>query len=139
MKAIKNKPTFWVANVSPMNVTLADLAINIKAYTIVNLLDDKHYSFNMEQLMRSKTSGSIFKKRDKIRCRKLPPPPKEKEAVPYLQDAVAPSRERSIFSIKENKYEELQINEQEDQKKIDEQLASENADLDLPENQIKKV
>jgi hypothetical protein len=133
MKApVKNKPTFWVVNVSPMNVTLADLAINIKAYSIVNLLDDKHYSFYLEQLVRSQTSGSIFKKRDKIRVRKIPPPVKEKEALPFLQDVPLPSHERSTFSIKETHYEELNVNGA-DQHKLDEQLASENAELDLPE------
>jgi hypothetical protein len=130
MKAIK-KPSFWVINVSDMNVTLSDLAVNIRAHTIVNLLDDKHYSFNIDQLNRSKTSGSIFKKRDKIRCRKIPPPVQDKEAIPFMQDATIPSRERSTFRINEVDYEELKVGNAEDQRKLDEQLASDNAELDL--------
>ncbi len=122
------KPEFWVTNMSPMNVTLADLAINIRAFSTVNLLDKKHYSFTLEQLVKSKESGSLFKKRDRISVRDFPPPRKEKEVVPFIQSSVIPDRARSIYQIDEKEYEELNIS-QEDQKKQDEIYAKENADL----------
>ena len=124
------KQEFWVTNFSSRNVTLADLAINIKAFTTVNLLDKKHYSYTLEQLVKSKESGSIFSKRDKILVRKLPPPAVVKERVPFLKEAIIPSRERSLFSITEIEYDELKISDDKElQKKLDEEYARENADL----------
>ena len=72
MRAPSTKPSFWVTNISP-NVTLADLALNIKAYMTVNLLDARHYKYTMEQLQKSRQFGSIFNKRDKIIVRETEP------------------------------------------------------------------
>lgn len=139
MKA-NNKPVFWVSNISNRNVTLTDLALNIKAYSTVNLLDEKHYSLNIDQLNRSKNSGSIFKKRDKIRVRVVPPPAIEKEKIAFLPDGTIPSRERSILNLKMEEYEELKVDDKKTQRELEEQLASDNADLELNEPEaIKKV
>jgi hypothetical protein len=91
-------------------------------------MDNKHYSYTLGQLLKSKESGSIFKKRDKIVVRDLPPPSKEKEKIPFLKDSVLPSRGRSLYNIKEEDYEELQVS-LEDQKVQDEIYAKDNADL----------
>ncbi len=128
MKTSPFKPTFWVTNMSPMNVTLADLALNIRAFSTVNLLDKKHYSYTLEQLLKSKESGSLFKKRDRVIVREVPPPEQDKENTPIQREAIMPSRERSILTIEEKEYEELKVSE-EDQKKQDEIYAQENADL----------
>lgn len=120
--------TFWVTNTSPRNVTLADLAINIRAYSSVNLLDKKHYSFTLEQLLKSKESGSLFKKRDKISIRSVPPPEKNDDSPAIQREAVMPSRTHSIYVIEEKEYDELKVSE-EDQKIQDELYAKENADL----------
>lgn len=122
------KPEFWVTNMSPMNVTLADLALNIRAFSTVNLLDSRHYSYTLEQLLKSKESGSLFKKRDKIAVRDLAPVKKRPDVIPYIQSSVIPDRTRSIYQIDDKEYEELQVS-QEDQKKQDEIYAQENADL----------
>lgn len=119
---------FWVTNMSPMNVTLADLAVNIKAFSTVNLLDKKHYSYTLEQLLKSKESGSLFKKRDKISVREIAPPKKKPDVMPFIQSSVIPDRTRSIYRIDDKEYEELQVS-QEDQQKQDEIYAKENADL----------
>jgi hypothetical protein len=122
------KPEFWVTNMSPMNVTLADLALNIRAFSTVNLLDSKHYSYTLEQLLKSKESGSLFKKRDKIAVREQAPPKKKPDVIPFIQSSVIPDRTRSIYQVDDKEYEELQMS-QEDQKKQDEIYAQENADL----------
>ena len=124
---IKESP-FWVTNISSRNVTLADLALNIRAFSTVNLMDKKHYSYSLEQLIKSKESGSIFKKSDKIVVRNLPPPNIEKEKMPFLKDSIIPSRGRSLYNIKEEDYEELQVS-LEDQKTQDEIYTKDNADL----------
>lgn len=124
------KPEFWVTNVSPRNVTLADLAINIRAFTTVNLLDKKHYDLTLEQLLKSKETGSLFKKKDKIITRHLPPPQIEKDKMSFLSENGIPSRARSILTINEIEYDELKVaTDKENQKQLDEEYARENADL----------
>lgn len=128
------KPAFWVTNVSPFNVTLADLALNIGAFRTMNLLDKKHHNYTMEQLMKSKESGSISKKQDKIKVREMAPPEEEKKTLPIQREAIMPSRERSVLVIEEKEYIELKMAEESDvkeaQKKMDEDFARESAELD---------
>jgi hypothetical protein len=126
------KPTYWVTNRSNRNVTLADLALNIKAWTTVNLLDEKHYHYTIEQLEHSRLSGSIFKKQAMISVRDVPPPMPEKNSIAIVRDAIFPSKERSVFVIHQTEYDELKFDddtEKETQKKLDEEYAKENADL----------
>jgi hypothetical protein len=113
------RASFWVTNISKMNVSLTDLNLTIKSFTTVNLLDNKHYSYSVEQLIKSATEGSIFKKRDKIVIRQKAPEQK-KNKVLFDRETMIPSRERSLFNIKEEYYEELDIS--------DEEFAKENAD-----------
>jgi|SRR5579859_6435659 len=113
------KVTFWVTNISNRNVSLTDLALNIKAFTSVNLMDDKHYYYTLAQLIKSAESGSIFKKRDKISVRKVPPVI-VKEHRPIDKEAFSPTREKSVLEITEENYEELMVS--------DESFAEENAE-----------
>lgn len=115
-----NKITFWVTNISNMNVSLSDLNLTIKARSSVNLLDDKHYSYTKEQLDKSVKEGSIFKKRNKIFVRKVAPIV-ESKVVLSIKDTYIQSRERSIYSIKEETYEELEM--------TDDEFIKENIDL----------
>lgn len=127
----KEAPTFWLTNISNRNVSLADLDLTVKAYSSVNLLDKKHYEYTPEQLLKSAESGSIFKKRDKLVVRKIAPEIL-KANVPLTRETFIPSRERSLFTIKEENYEELNVS--------DEQFAKENADIvELDNKPIKKV
>ena len=128
MKPFTSKRAFWVTNMSPRNVTLADLAVNIRAFSTVNLLDQRHYKYTLEQLLKSKESGSIFTKRDKIVVRNVAPPDPEKNKVPIVYGSIIPDRTRSLFNVNEEEYEELKVSD-EDQKKQDEIYAKENADL----------
>lgn len=138
MRAPSTKPSFWVTNISPRNVTLADLALNIKAYMTVNLLDTRHYKYTMEQLQKSRQSGSIFNKRDKIIVRETEPVlspneeaqtlfPKEAHLI-LAKEAIIPNRSHSILVIDNKEYDELKVSE-EDKLKQDEIYAQENADL----------
>ena len=122
------EPPFWVTNMSPRNVTLADLALNIRSFSTVNLMDKKHYSYTLEQLVKSKESGSIFAKSDRIKVRDVPPPRKDVNPMPFVQSSVIPDRTRSIYQIDEKEYEELNVS-LEDQQKQDEIYAQDNADL----------
>ncbi len=108
--AIARKPTFWVTNFSKRDVALTDLGITIKAMTSVNLLDIKHYPYiTLTMLEQSKASGSMYKKRDKINHRQVPPESLPKERIQVDTQAVLPLHPRSTVEIKEEKYEELNI------------------------------
>lgn len=119
---MKNKPilTFWVSNISNRNVSLSDLNLTIKAHCSVNLLDSRHYNFTLEQLINSASKGSIFKKRNIIFVRKVPPYV-QKNSIQIDPNAIIPDRNRSLYKHKEEKYEELSI--------TDEQFAEEDANL----------
>ena len=130
--------SFWISNISPMNITLADLAINIRAFTTVNLMDKKHYSYTMERLVKSQKSGSIFNKRDRIIVRSSAPIV-VKEDMPFNRDAAMPSRERSILRIKKVEYDELKVSEDKEmRKKLDEEFARESAELESSDDTNKK-
>jgi hypothetical protein len=106
--ATKNK-VFWITNLSNRNVTLSDLYISVPAGTSINLLDNRHYQFTLDQLLKSAKEGSIFKKRDKIVVRKVPPQVFDKQAISVYREAAIPSRSPSIYEIKHENYEELNI------------------------------
>jgi len=110
---------FWVTNISNRNVSLADLNVTIKAYSSANLLDQRHYSYTYEQLEKSKTTGSIANKSDKIKVREIEPEIM-KMNIPFLRETYIPNRERSIFEIRNENYDELNVS--------DEQFAEENAE-----------
>lgn len=131
MRNKQEAKTFWVTNISKMNVSLADLDLTIKAFTSVNLLDNRHYQYTLDQLVKSAETGSIFKKRDRIVVRKVAPEVL-KANLPLTRETFIPSRERSLFVIKHENYEELNVS--------DEQFASETADLvEMDNKPIKKV
>jgi len=121
------QPTFWLTNVSNRNVSLTDLNLTVKAYSSINLLDNKHYKYTLDQLQKSVESGSVFKKRNKLVVRKIAPEILRAN-MPLLRETFIPSRERSVFAIKEENYEELMV-ENENQKASDEQFARDNADI----------
>ena len=140
IKRVLRKPpaeTFWVTNISNRNVTLSDLALNIKAFTTVNLLDSKHYSYTKEQLEKSAASGSLFVKRHLVKKRVSAPHIEVKPGtITMLEETFIPSRERSVLSIKEEHYDELKV---EEQRVDDEKFAAENAELADLDTQLQLI
>lgn len=111
--------TFWITNISNRNVSLTDLNLTVKALSSVNLLDKKHYDYTLEQLQISASRGSLAKKKDKLFIRQLAPQIIQKNIF-LNREAIIPNRERSLYNIKEEHYEELAVS--------DEDFAKENAD-----------
>lgn len=110
---------FWIINISKQNVSLADLALTVPAGKSINLLR-KANNFTAEQIYNSVNSGSILKKSDKIKIRKVRPVrPEPKEIKVSTQPRIATAR--STVEFKENKFEELLFS--------DEKLAEEFAEL----------
>lgn len=120
MKIPKKQPAFWLTNISNRHVSLADLNLTVKAFSSVNLLDHKHYSYNLEQLQASADKGSIARKAHCLVVRKVAP-----EIItmnmPLSDETYIPTRERSVLEIHEEKYDELSVS--------DEEFANENAEL----------
>jgi hypothetical protein len=115
--------TYWIQNMSDRLISLGDLGVLLQPYQAVNLLDPKHYSFTEEQIEASQTSGSLFKRSDKVKQRKIPPPKVYKGPGKIGLDDTNqyPSKIRSLLQHKEFNYDELQIS--------DDEYAKENADL----------
>ena len=112
--------SFWLTNISNRNVSLSDLNLTVRAFSSVNLMDNRHYSYTQEELDKSVKSGSLFKKRNLLKVRGVAPEI-IKMNVSILNEALIPSRERSLLSIKEEYYEELSVS--------DEEFANQNSDL----------
>ena len=115
----KNK-AFWITNISKRNVSLADLNLTVKALSSINLLEEGHYYYTIEELEKSAKEGSIYNKRDKIFVRQVEPEI-FKMNVPFNKETFIPTRERSLYQIKQEVYEELSL--------TDEAFAEENADI----------
>ena len=117
---MKNKECFWITNFSNRNISLSDLNLTVMAFSSINLLDDRHYSYSKEQLLKSEKGGSLFNYRKKIAVRSAPPVIPDNKIL-FNQAGVIPGREKSTYSIKEEKYEELNMS--------DEVFAAEHADI----------
>jgi hypothetical protein len=120
-RSLKPSDFFWVTNISKKIVSLTDLGICIYPMRSVNLLDNKHYSLTKEQLIASASSGSLLAKSKLLSVRKVPPPNTPKVRIPFQEDAIYPSKQRSAVEVEDIKYEELNIS--------DDDYANENADL----------
>src|SRR5690348_12931845 len=108
----QQKRELWITNISKQSINLSDLAINIKPFASINLLDEKHYYFTDEQIENSINSGSIFRRKDKISIRKLAPETMiNPMSINY--NSSLPSRKRSSLEIKEEYYEELDLSDEE--------------------------
>lgn len=106
----KNKE-FWIENISNRNVTLSDLSLMIRARHSINLLDPKQGYHTEEQCEKSYTSGSLYLKRHLIVKRKFPPSIVKGKVYKIEIDykAIAPSKTRSIYEVKIDKYAELEV------------------------------
>lgn len=102
---------FWVSNVSKRDVGLADLGLVIPARKTVNLLDKRHYYLTKDQLIASATSGSLFKKQNLVKVRKVPPYFEPRPKLEIAENAVVPSRRRSAVQVEEIYHEELEISD----------------------------
>jgi len=107
-----NKITeFWITNITKLDVMLGDLRLSVPNRTHMNLLDSKHFHYSLAQLQESEKSGSLYKKSDKIKVRKVRP---EILVEPGLYVSEAPlymteHPELSQVIIEHVDYEELHV------------------------------
>ena len=110
---------FWITNTSKMDVMIGDLGFCIKSYKSANLLDKKHFHFTWDQIFKSATTGSIFNKRKKIAIRQFAPR-KDGKKIALDVKAVLEARSKSIFEIKQEKFAELDLTDEEFAEEISE-------------------
>jgi hypothetical protein len=108
---IMDKKEFWIKNISKTDVSLGDLALIVPHERNMNLLDSKHFSYTLEQLEKSAASGSLFRKRDKIKIRKVAPEIIVKPGI-YISNEPRGTIPRSLVVIEEKRYEELEISDE---------------------------
>lgn len=126
---MKQRPQheFWVTNISrKRDVSLRDLDLTIRRGESRNLLDAKHYTYTLEQLQKSATTGSLKAKSNVVKVREVKP---ILAVTPGLYVAqmgrlVAPLRTKVEINIPQ--YEELDVG---DEKDIEERFAAEEADI----------
>lgn len=114
-----NKDSFWITNISKKAIHLGDLAVIIYPMRSLNLLS-KNHNLTIDQLEKSKTSGSLFAKRNAVVVREVPPEKEQQIRIDVKEDATYPSKHRSVVEIENIKYEELAVD--------DDTYAAENAD-----------
>lgn len=102
----EQKHSFWIINVSKLNVSLTDLGLTIHVGQSFNLLDPKRFSYTLEQLEASLASGSLFLKRDRVKVRNNPPKNIIRPGL-YITKEARYAPFRSAVKIKEEIYEEL--------------------------------
>ena len=104
MSKLLNNDSFWVLNMSTVNVNLSDLAYTIPAGKSINLLS-KGFNYNIDTLIKSSESGSIFKKRNKIKL-VAGPPQIIKDETYQLATQPMQTKKRSAVIITEPVFED---------------------------------
>lgn len=126
---------FWIINITNKVIIIGDLNLEIGPFKTLNLMDSKHFSYTYKMLEESKTNGSLYKKRNVIKIRTKPLEKKsnnilinyhtydkENKAWSFDTKGIMPSRKKSIYEITQEKYEELNVS--------DEDFAETNAEIE---------
>jgi hypothetical protein len=109
---MNDKKEFWIINVSNRSVCLGDLGVCLQPKQALDLLNIKNFSFTEQQLEESKKSGSLYKKRDKIRALKEKPK-FQKQTTKELSKVPMRGRRKVGTKIEEPKYDELLFSDEE--------------------------
>lgn len=116
---------FLIMNISNRDVSLSDLNVTIKAKKTVNLLDNRHYQLTLNQLEKSAQSGSLFKKSNILK--QLSHRIENNKVLQPIKTTTFPTKHRSTVVVN---YYEYKDEDMEDDLKIAEHLAEENAKLE---------
>jgi len=112
--------SFWITNITKKAHHLTDIGVLIYPMRSINLLDKRHYQLTRLQLDKSRETGSLFAKKDAVIVRKVAPDTGAPVYVPFKEDAIYPTKQRSSIELENIKYEELDVS--------DDEYAAENAD-----------
>jgi len=131
---IEKKKEFWVTNVRrDKDISIGDLRVTIRAGKSVNLLDDKHYHYTEEQLMKSLESGSIKLKSRWIKVNFFAPQHRVKPGLAVAKTMRFAPKPRSMVDVEYKQYDEIDgelgIDDEDDYK-----FAEEESDMVLEDN-----
>src|SRR5271157_4982589 len=105
---------FWITNITDSYVSLGELNYYLAPRKSVNLLNKKHFNYTKEELEKSATSGTLKKRENKIKIRKVSPPPPLVLPGNYLsQQPLLIAKLRSRVVLEDPHYEELIESEEE--------------------------
>lgn len=106
------EPEFWVTNVSKRNVTIADLGLSIPTRRSYNLLDSRHFNYTEEELIKSATEGSLWKKRHMVRMG-IEPSQQPQDEGPVLSEQPIQVRKVSAVILEEPEYSDWLYSDEE--------------------------
>lgn len=102
---------FWITNFSKKSVHLYDLGVDLAPGKSANLLDRRHYSISVNQIIESLRDGTLAKKKDQVAVRRVLPEAVESALSVAGDEAIIPTRRRSAVQVEEVRYEELEFND----------------------------
>lgn len=120
MKKREKPDSFWITNITKRAAHLSDINVIIYPMRSINLLDKRHSPLTRQQVEKSAADGSLFKYRAAVVVRKVPPEVEAPTLLPFKEDAIYPTKQRSSVELENIKYEELDV--------PDDVYAAENAD-----------
>ena len=113
----------WITNATNRKIVLGDLRFTLKPFQTIDILDDRHSNYTLEEIENSINKGSIGARLNKsIYVRKEAPIKKNNKKI-EISKVSYPFKKRTIVEFDEPNYEELQINTS------DEEFANDNADV----------
>lgn len=112
----------WLTNITKNKIVLSDLKFTLKPYQTIDILDERHSIYTVEQVANSIKDGSISKRLNKSIFVRMSEPPKPIDRRIDLSETSFPYKQRTIVEVKKPNYEELEIGIS------DEEYANENAD-----------
>lgn len=124
------KPEFWISNINQhKDIGLLDLRLRVRAGKSLNLLDEKHYKYTIEQLRKSAESGSIKSRCNDIKVREAKP-----QAAPIMVQEIE-KKPRMLRPIRNHgidvgipHYDELDFGNEDETKQAEEKMAEETAE-----------
>jgi len=114
----------WLINISKKKIVLGDLGFTLQPRQTIDILDDKHSNYTVEEVEKSINGGSISKRLNREIYIRMVPPPKQQARKLQVSKTSFPYKQRTIVEIEEPNYEELNL----DIGISDEEFANENAD-----------
>jgi len=120
----------WITNITKNKINLGDLGFTLKPYQTVDMLDERHSSYTVEQISDSIKNGSISKRLNKSIYVRMSEPLKPIDRRIETSKTSFPYKQRTIVEVTEANYEELEIGIS------DEEYAVDNADTAGNENEI---
>lgn len=110
----------WVTNLTKRDILVGDLGARIPSMKTVDLLDDYHSIYTLDQINKSKECGSLAArlKAKQIIIRETAPQVNNIERTIDVSQVSFPNRNRSIVKNEERIFKELEIGNAKEEEEI---------------------